>query len=194
MAISYIDRGTARRTRAMRALRLLWRIQATFRVHVSTRYIASKENTLADSAPRLDLDAFKDSATKWLETDASSLRSDKPGLGHKVKLLHVPLGHEGGATGLLAERLCSGHTESVSDAEEEMDGVLCTFSAIGPGSDPEKRDRLPDVPRDYRRSRGTGLFIDSSLSELFGNFDKLYKSGFAKSDPAHRYLQMFPRT
>ena len=54
VAISWVDRGTARRPRAMRALRILWRVQARFRIHVSTRYISSERNALADFcvAPR----------------------------------------------------------------------------------------------------------------------------------------------
>jgi hypothetical protein len=65
VAVSWVTRGTSRRPRAMRALRVLWRLQAKFRVHLTVRYIESRNNVLADAASRLDVPRFSEAARAW---------------------------------------------------------------------------------------------------------------------------------
>jgi len=150
-AISWIDRGTARRPRAMRALRVLWRIQALFRVHVSTRYIRSEHNTLADAASRLDHARLAAAAEPWLQSNLPSLRSagiDCPG----VELSHVAYGARGGPTGLLAELLVEGHDQLLRDTPRQMDDLLLSFRPPTHRPFPEQPDRLRDLPGDRRES------------------------------------------
>ncbi len=50
VTISWMDSGTARQPQAMHTLCVLWQLQALYCIHISTRYIPSKKNTLADAA------------------------------------------------------------------------------------------------------------------------------------------------
>lgn len=186
VAISWIDSGTASRPRAMRALRVLWRIQATFRVHVSTRYIRTDQNILADAASRLDTYRFFRSSREWESSNASSLRSYGVETGGRTSLIAAPYGPSGGAAGLLVQYLVEGHDSSVPNEEGEVERVLHTISALSHRFVAQQHHRLHNVPGDDRQEgrRTAGVHVDKSLHGLLGEGTVLYVSRGTESSAA----------
>lgn len=183
-AISWIDSGTCRRPRAMRALRLLWRIQALYRVHISTRYITSAHNTLADSASRCDARRFFTESRSWLSANLSALR--QYGLDvSSSSLVTSSFGTSGGAVGVLVERLVCGYSASISNAEDEMDGVLHQISTFAPRFLSQQHRRLHNVSGNRSKEGGAiRLQFDQGLHGLLGEGSVLSLTSFAEPSAA----------
>ena len=187
VAISWIDSGTARRPRAMRALRILWRLQALHRVHISTRYIPSEENALADAASRLDTYRFFRASSNWRSSHLSSLRPRLETHG-RSSLVAAPYGPAGGAAGLLVEFLVEGHRPSLRDQEAEVDRLLHTFSTLSSRFVAQEHRRLHYVPWEHRKEgwAAPSLPLDQGLCGLLGESDLLYFSGSTESSSTSR--------
>ena len=184
VALSWIDKGTARRPRAMRALRFLWRVQVTYRVHVSTRYIPSEHNCLADSASRLAPARFHDVATRWRASHSSSLSSFAISTNATASFLHTAsYGAAGGAAGHLVRLLVEGHPSGLWDGEGEVDGVLHTISALSSRLVAQQPSRLHHVPGDNWEDRqSTCLLHDQGLRGLLGESHVIY--GSRRTEPS----------
>lgn len=188
VALSWIDRGTARRPRAMRSLRFLWRVQAFFRIHVSTRYIPSEQNQLADACSRLDSDRFQSVASRWRASDATSLSrfgfQTNPGASY----LHTAsFGADGGAAGHLVELLVDGDTTDVRDAASEMDRILLALPTFASRLVAQQPDRLHHVPGHHRENwRAVGVFHDQGLRGLLGAGHIIYGTRGAESGGSPR--------
>jgi len=176
VAISWVDRGTARRPRAMRALRILWRVQARFRIHVSTRYISSERNALADSASRLDLSRFSLAASQWAASHPAASRSDCQQPRDPI-LVAVDFGATGGAAGRLAQYLVQGDDAELFVPQGQVDRVLNDLSALPtrfltrkPGglSDVPGNDCQPWPPHELELHRGLHRLFGSSCQLLVG--------------------------
>jgi hypothetical protein len=160
VAISWFDKGTSPRPRAMRALRLLWRIQATYRVHITARYMPSDQNTLSDAASRRDAFQFFRASREWLsESHFSSLNSYGLCTNGRASLLASSYGASGGAAGLLVQYLVEGHDCSVSDSESQVDRILNTFSTFSKRFVAQEHRRLHHVPRRHREE-GRDVYVD----------------------------------
>ena len=181
-AIGWLTNGTSRRPRAMRCLRVLWRIQARFRVHVTARFIPSEENILADAASRVDVARFEEFAATWLSSNSASLRSHS--FRDATSLVLSGYGAGGGAAGLLVEGLVGGHGGSVQDEEEEMAGVLDSVSAFASRFVSQQHSRLHHLPR-YRGQEWcpNGVLLDPGLRGLLGKGRVLYSSCPRESGP-----------
>ncbi len=187
VAISWMDSGTAKRPRAMRALRVLWRLQALYRVHVSTRYIRSEHNTLADAASRRDAFRFFRASREWESSHYSSVRQYGLETHGRSSLVAAPYGPAGGAAGLLVEYLVEGHDSRVSDSEGQVERVLDTVSALAARFVAQEHRRLHYVPRDdCQEGRSSSLFLDQGLCGLLGEGQVLYCSRGAESSAAPR--------
>lgn len=187
VAISWLDKGTSPRPRAMRALRFLWRVQATFRIHVSFRYIRSEDNSLADAASRRDAPRFARESVQWLESHSASLSSSRIETHRRSSLVTTPYGPTGGAVGNLARLLVEGHPSGVRHEEEEVDRILLTFSTFAPRFVAQQHCRLHHVPNDDRESRSTiRLQLDQGLRQLLGESNVLYLSGASEPCEAPR--------
>lgn len=184
-AIGWLTNGTSRRPRAMRCLRVLWRIQARFRVHVTARFVPSQENVLADAASRLDVARFEESAASWLLSNSASLRTHS--FRDTTSLVLAGYGAGGGAAGLLVEGLVGGHGGSVRDEEEEMAGILDSVSAFASRFVSQQHSRLHHLPR-YRGQEWcpNGLLLDPGLRGLLGKGRVLYSSCPRESGPKSR--------
>jgi hypothetical protein len=178
VAISWIASGTSSRPRAMRALRTLWRLQALYRVHVSTRYIRSADNVLADAASRRDVPAFSRACASWELTHGASLREYKLETNGRTSLVATPYGAAGGAAGLLVQFLVEGHDARVLDSESQVERILCSFSTHARRLVAQEHCRLRHIPRDYRQDRRdfSGVQLDQSLLGLLGASKVLYTS------------------
>ena len=183
VAISWFDKGTSPRPRAMRALRLLWRIQATYRVHITVRYMPTDQNTLSDAASRRDAFQFFRASRDWLASHSSSLSSFGVATDGRASLISSSYGVAGGAAGLLVQYLVEGHSCSVSDSEGQVDRILNTFSTLSKRFVAQEHHRLHHVSSNYREERGGALVLqfDQGLRGLFGACDVLYLS--AASEP-----------
>ena len=182
-AISWIDRGTSRRPRAMRALRVLWRLQAEHRIHVSVRYVTSERNTLADSASRLDPARFFDASASWHHSHDSSLSSLPATTRLGASHLHVAAyGAAGGAAGTLVQLLVEGHPSGVWDPEGQVAGVLREVSTHSQRFVAQQPDRLHHVAghggQEQRQS--AGLLHDPSLRGLLGESHVVHVPGSAE--------------
>ena len=185
-AISWIDSGTCRRPCVMRALRLLWRIQALYRIHISTRYIASADNTLADSASRCDARRFFSESRSWLSANLSALRQYGLDVASS-SLVTSSVGTSGGAVGVLVERLVCGYSTSVSDAEGEMDGILHQISALAPRFLSQQHHRLHNLPRNRSKEGGAVRFqFDQGLHGLLGEGSVLSLTSITEPSAAPR--------
>ena len=186
VAIAWIDKGICSRPRAMLALRILWRIQAFFRVYVSVRYVTSANNALADAASRCDVTRFANAASLWSSSNSVSLRQFGVSEGY-TSLVAVEPGPSGGAAGLLVERLVQGHHCRLRDTEGEMDGILGTFSALAPRLVAQQSDRLHNVSGDNcQEGPASGLLVHQSLCGLLGQGRVLYQSRSAEPSAAPR--------
>jgi hypothetical protein len=185
-AISWLDSGTSSRPRAMRALRILWRLQALYRVHVSSRYIRSEINVLADAASRRDPYRFFRASREWESSNLSSIREYGLETNSRTSLVASSYGAAGGATGLLVEYLVEGHDPSVSDSESKVERILNTISALAPRFVAQQHRRLHYVPGDNRKEGRSAprLLFDQSLCGLFGESSVLHLSAGAQPDPA----------
>jgi hypothetical protein len=183
VALSWIDRGTAKRPRAMHALRFLWRVQACYRLHVSTRYIPSERNQLADSASRLDPARFHAVAAHWRDSHSPSLRAYSFRTNATHSYLHTAAyGPTGGAAGHLVKLLVEGHASGVWDAEGQMDGVLHQISALSSRLVAQQPDRLHHVPcDDWEDGQSTCLLYDQGLSGLLGTSHVIHGAYGAES-------------
>lgn len=188
VAISWIDSGTSRRPRAMRALRLLWRLQATYRVHLSTRYIQSEKNVLADSASRCNTDRFSQASANWLRTNHLSLRKYGINQDGRASLVTTPYGSTGGATGILAKYLVEGHDKCLSGEEDEVAGLCSTISAFASRFVSQEYHRLRHVPGDHgeERDRTVRVQLPQGLCRLLGSSDVLYISRSPEPSTASR--------
>ena len=186
VAISWMDSGTAKRPRAMRALRVLWRLQALYRVHVSTRYIRSEHNTLADAASRRDAFRFFRASREWESSHYSSVREYGLETHGRSSLVASPYGSAGGAAGLLVEYLVEGHDPSVPDSEGQVERVLDTISAFAGRFVAQEHRRLHHVPRDDRQKGRSAprLLLDQDLCGLLGESQVLYCSRGTESSAA----------
>lgn len=186
VAISWIDSGTAKRPRAMRALRVLWRLQALYRVHISTRYIPSAQNTLADAASRRDAFRFFRASRDWESSHTSSLRDYQLETGGRSSLVAAPYGVAGGAAGLLVEYLVEGHDSSIPDSEGQVERILGTISALARRFVAQEHHRLHHVSGDDRQEgRSTSrLLLDQGLRGLLGEGQVLYCSRGTESRAA----------
>jgi hypothetical protein len=187
VAISWFDKGTSPRPRAMRALRLLWRVQATYRVHITARYMPSDQNTLSDAASRRDAFQFFRASREWLsESHFPSLNSYGLCTNGRASLLASSYGASGGAAGLLVQYLVEGHDCSVSDSESQVDRILNTFSTLSKRFVAQEHRRLHHVPRHHCEKGRDGLVLrfDQGLRGLFGPCDVLYLSPAAESSSA----------
>jgi hypothetical protein len=164
VAISWMDKGTAPRPRAMRALRLLWRIQAHHRVNVSTRYIPSEQNTLADAASRLDAIRFRQASQDWLPSHGATCRDDRRlNTGGRASLVSSFYGIDGGLLGLLTQYLVEGTAPGLVSVKD----VETTVSAIASCADRfvEQKHRAICDSSDGLLS----LFLHRGLRKLLGN-------------------------
>jgi hypothetical protein len=186
VAISWFDKGTSPRPRSMRALRLLWRIQATYRVHITVRYMPSEQNTLSDAASRRDAFQFFRSSREWLTSHSSSLNSFSVPTNGRASLIASSYGAAGGAAGLLIQYLVEGHNCSISDSESQVDRILNTFSTLSKRFVAQEFRRLHHVSRDNRQEGRDALVLrfDQGLRGLFGSCDVLYVSSAAEPSPA----------
>lgn len=187
VAISWFDKGTSPRPRAMRALRLLWRIQATYRVHLTARFMPSEHNSLADAASRRDAFQFFRASREWLSvSDLSSLNSYGLDTNGRASLIAAPYGAPGGAAGILVQYLVEGHDRSVSDEESQMDRVLNAFSTLSKRFVAQEHRRLHHVSGNNRKERRNGavLRVDQGLRGLLGACDLLHFSSASESSPA----------
>lgn len=194
VAISWFDRGTSARPRAMRALRTLWRIQATYRIHVTVRYIPSEQNSLSDAASRRDATSFRRASQEWQLSHSLSLSSYGIKTSGRCSLITSSYGASGGAAGLLVQRLVEGHDSSISVAESEMDRVLDTFSALAGRFVAQEHRRLSNLPRDNSQEGRNSpvLLFDQGLSGLFGTCDVLYLASVTESSPTPRSSTVSP--
>lgn len=194
VAISWIASGTASRPRAMRALRILWRLQALYRVHVSTRYIRSADNVLADAASRRDVPAFSRACASWELTHGASLREYKLETYGRTSLLATPYGPAGGAAGLLVQFLVEGHNPRVLDSESQVERILCSFSTHARRFVAQEHCRLRHLPRNYRQDRRdfSGVQLDQSLRGLLGASEVLYASATLEPSAASRSAAVPP--
>ena len=169
-AISWIDRGTARRPRAMRCLRILWRIQAIYRVHVSTRFIPSEQNQLADAASRCDAFRFFRAARPWLASHAADIRQYGVETGGRASLVTAAYGAAGGAVGVLAQLLCEGHAVRLEEQEDQVARLLQTVQSLAPRLVAQCADRLRHVAGDGRQEGQANVFqFDRALHRLLGS-------------------------
>ncbi len=175
-AISWMSKGTAPRPRAMRALRLLWKIQAVYRVHVSTRYIPSEQNVLADAASRLDSYRFFRAGREWQSSNASSVREHGLETHGRTSLVASSYGAAGGAAGLLVQYLVEGHHPGVSDSESQVDRILDTISTLTHRFVAQQHRRLHNVSGDNRQEGRSAprLLYDQGLRRLFGQSDVVH--------------------
>ena len=182
VAIAWFDKGTSPRPRAMRALRLLWRIQATYRVHITVRYMPSEQNTLSDAASRRDAFQFFRASREWLTSHSSSLNSFGLSTNGRASLISSSYGAAGGAAGLLVQYLVEGHNCRVSDSEGEVDRILNSFSALSKRFVSQEHRRLHHVSRHHRKEGRDALVLqfDQGLRGLFGSCDVLYVSSAAE--------------
>jgi hypothetical protein len=195
VAISWFDKGTSPRPRAMRCLRLLWRLQATYRVHVTVRYIPSEQNSVADAASRRDAFHFFRASREWQTSHSSPLSSYGIQTSGRTSLISSSYGAAGGAAGLLVQRLVEGHDPRVSNPESEMDGVLDTFSALSKRFISQEHRRLHHVSRNHRKERGNShdVLYDQGLRGLFGSCNVLYLSSSTESSAASRSATFLAR-
>jgi hypothetical protein len=170
VAISWMDKGTAPRPRAMRALRLLWRIQAHHRVSVSTRYIPSDQNTLADAASRLDVSRFRNASQDWLAEHGSSCRDDRRlNTGSRASLVSSFYGADGGSIGLVTQYLVEGVAPSVSSIKD-VERALKTIAEYAP-------DFVRQKHRTVCGANGSlSLFCHSALRSILGKGRVLHLS------------------
>ncbi len=130
VAISWMDSGTARQPQVMRTLCVLWRLQALYHIHISTHYILSEKNTLANAALCQDAFHFFRASHEWESSHHSSIRQYGPETHGHSSLVTASYGTAGGATGLLVEYLVQGHNSSVPDSESQVERVLGTISVL----------------------------------------------------------------
>lgn len=175
-AVSWIDRGTCRRPRAMRALRVLWRLQAQYRVHVSTRYVPSERNVLADAASRLDFARFSSTAARWRSTHASTLSALPFVVSESCTSLHVaPYGPAGGAAGHLVQLLVEGHPCGVWNPESQVDRILHEISTHAHRLVAQQPDRLRHVLGDHSQAGPTTVVQhDQGLRGLLGESHRIH--------------------
>lgn len=156
--VSWVSRGTARgRPRAMRALRILWRISARFRFRASLRYIPSAENSLADAASHFDTLAFDRLVSVWSSTHPSFSSSgvQSPNLNHHARaLIAINGGHAGRAVYDLVQYMVQGDDAQLFVPQGQVDALLQRLPEALPGLLASEPDRLRDVPSHGRQFRG----------------------------------------
>ena len=202
-AISWVDRGASQRPRVMRALRWLWRVQATFRVRLSLRYISSEDNGLADSLSRRDYDRFGDLRAQWYDINGFSHRQDTRGSDAAQRTAAaadptarcVILTPEKGPTGSTAARLVQylveGDDQDLFAAEGAMEQVLCDLRAQRERSQRAKFDRLPHSSVHDRKGKEGGAerrafesIDDTGILELLGTCTQLQQPRTTESSAA----------
>jgi hypothetical protein len=148
--VSWVSKGTAKgRPRAMRALRILWRICAVSRLHLSVRYITSADNAIADAISHADTPRFEALVSSWYNTHHSFLNSG---------LLPAPLAHRASAlvtadgryaTGPicdLVEYLVRGDDAQLFEPQGQVANLLLQLPSTLPGLLAAESHRLRDVP------------------------------------------------
>jgi hypothetical protein len=169
VAIAWLSRGTASRPRAMRALRLLWKIQAQHRVHVTARYIPSESNVLADAASRRDSYRFFRASRDWCASHAASIRGAGIDTNGRTSLVATPYGSAGGAAGLLVEYLVEGHDQRLREQESQVEQLLHTISSLARRFVAQQHRRLHHVSGDGgQEGRSAGLFYDQAYVDFLG--------------------------
>ena len=157
--VSWVTRGSARgRPRAMRALRILWRICASFRLQLSVRYIASADNAIADAISHADQPRFSALVSSWSNTHASFLHSGvlPPALAHgTTALITADQRHAAGAINDLVQHLVSGDDAQLFEPQGQVDRLLQHLPEIMPGLLTAEHHRLHHISGLHSELRGS---------------------------------------